>query len=172
MLRTIDNGTYGNDAIVLRTSNDPAVVNDDMIIDGPNTNALPNLIDFVYPSLPSVPVNELATYLSGRAILAPKNDVVGDVNIKILNLLPVARTEDHRVPDDDVPAPIEGEQPDQGAIDVVHEEAAFNYPVEFLNSITVPGFPTHRLELKVNATIMLLRSLCIHRGLCNGTRLM
>ncbi|OQR81501.1 hypothetical protein ACHHYP_16466 [Achlya hypogyna] len=55
-----------------------------MVIDGTNTNALSNLIDFVYPGLPSVPVDELATYLSGRAILAPKNDVVGDVNTKIL----------------------------------------------------------------------------------------
>jgi hypothetical protein len=46
-----------------------------------------------------------------------------------------------------------------------------NYPMEFLNSISIPGLPPHELRLKKNAIVMLLRNLNVERGLCNGTRL-
>ena len=44
-------------------------------------------------------------------------------------------------------------------------------PTEFLNSLNVQGFPLHKLELKLNASVMLLRNLGINSGLCNGTTL-
>lgn len=47
-----------------------------------------------------------------------------------------------------------------------------NFPVEFLNSLFFTGLPKHRLELKVNMPIMLLRNLNTKAGLCNGTRLL
>ena len=33
------------------------------------------------------------------------------------------------------------------------------YPTEFFNSLNVQGFPQHKLELKLNASVMLLRNL-------------
>ena len=46
-----------------------------------------------------------------------------------------------------------------------------NYPTDFLNSLTPLGMPPHRLNLKVNAVVMLLRNLSLRQGLYNGTRL-
>ncbi|GJU98398.1 DNA helicase [Tanacetum coccineum] len=45
------------------------------------------------------------------------------------------------------------------------------YPVEHLNSLKLPGFPPHRLKLKVGAPVMLLRNINLVGGLCNGTRM-
>ena len=45
------------------------------------------------------------------------------------------------------------------------------YPVEFLNSLNINGFPRHCLELKEGMPIMLLRNINPALGMCNGTRL-
>ncbi len=47
-------------------------------------------------------------------------------------------------------------------------------PTEFLNSLTPSGMPPHKLELKKNIVVMLLRNLQAgpKEGLRNGTRLM
>lgn len=45
-----------------------------------------------------------------------------------------------------------------------------NFPVEFLNSIELPGLPLHQLTLAVGIPIMLIRNLK-PPFLCNGTRL-
>jgi len=47
----------------------------------------------------------------------------------------------------------------------------FVYPPEYLNRLICSVFPTHRLELKVSAPIMLLRNMNQMAGLCNGTRM-
>ncbi|XP_014670443.1 PREDICTED: uncharacterized protein LOC106811370 [Priapulus caudatus] len=54
----------------------------------------------------------------------------------------------------------------------VDEKEAQQYPLEFLNSITPTGMPPHRLLLKQESIVMLLRNLDVKRGLCNGTRLL
>ena len=48
---------------------------------------------------------------------------------------------------------------------------ATHYPVEYINSLRDAGIPPHRLVLKRNAVVMLLRNLNFNGGLCNGTRL-
>ncbi len=46
-----------------------------------------------------------------------------------------------------------------------------NYLTEFLNSLTPPGMPPPKLNLKIDAIVMLLRNFDVNQGLCNGVRL-
>lgn len=39
------------------------------------------------------------------------------------------------------------------------DDDAVNYPVEFMNSLTLSGFPSHVLELKVGVPIILMRNI-------------
>ena len=45
------------------------------------------------------------------------------------------------------------------------------YKEEFLNTLSPNGLPQHKLQLKVNCLIMLLRNLNPSIGLCNGIRM-
>lgn len=45
------------------------------------------------------------------------------------------------------------------------------FPVEYLNSIQLPGIRPHDLVLKVGVVVMLLRNINQSLGLCNGTRM-
>ena len=51
------------------------------------------------------------------------------------------------------------------------DENSQNIPIEFLNSLTSPGFPPHELELKIDCPVILLRNINPKIGLCNGTKL-
>ncbi|GFV80807.1 ATP-dependent DNA helicase [Trichonephila clavipes] len=53
---------------------------------------------------------------------------------------------------------------------VCNPDEAVNYPTEFLNSISVPGLPSHKLEIKIGVPFILLRNLNPPK-LCNGTSL-
>ena len=91
-------------------------------------------------------------WLCERAILAPKNVNVNAINLEIQQQLP-------------------GEATLYKSIDTVKgEDAAVQYPTEFLNSLELSGMPSHCLRLKIGSSIMLLRNLDAPR-LCNGTRL-
>ena len=91
-------------------------------------------------------------WLAERAILAPKNDMVDEINHKVLGILP-------------------GAEYSSKSIDTVMDPGqVVHYPQEFLHSIQPAGLPPHNLRLKVGAPIMLLRNLDAPR-LCNGTRL-
>ncbi|KAL4091027.1 hypothetical protein QTP88_025769 [Uroleucon formosanum] len=91
-------------------------------------------------------------WLSQRAILATKNVDVDEINFQIQQLLP-------------------GDLMSFKSIDtVVDENESVNFPIEFLNSLDIPGMPPHNLRLKIGSPIILLRNLNPPQ-LCNGTRL-
>nr|CAD2197831.1 unnamed protein product [Meloidogyne enterolobii] len=55
------------------------------------------------------------------------------------------------------------------SIDEVETSSNFPITTEIMNSFNAPGFPEHKLILKKNCKVMLLRNINIKEGLCNGT---
>ena len=53
----------------------------------------------------------------------------------------------------------------------LNEGNEYNFPIEFLNSLNLPGIPPHLLQIKIGCPLMLIRNLNTKAGLCNGTRL-
>lgn len=108
------------------------------------------LCDNVYPGLSTKFTNP--EWLCERAILAPTNAAANSINSTLLCQLP-------------------GEEKSYNSVDTITEqEHATQYPTEFLNSLEPPGFPQHKLNLKLGCPVMLLRNLDAP-NLCNGTRL-
>src|SRR2546423_6666317 len=66
-----------------------------------------------------------------------------------------------------------GEAVEYYSADMIEEQtdSEHQYPIEFLNSLTIGGLPSHKLSLKVRSPIILLRNIHPPDGLCNGTRL-
>ena len=129
----------------------------DMNIFGNIVQSQQDLITEVYPSIVQQykfwPTFNLG-WLSGRAILAPKNDIVEKINYDLLKQIPTGNGYVYK------------------SIDKVIDFAeAVNYPTEFLHTIDLPGLPPHNLHLKPGVPIMLLRNLEPPK-LCNGTRLL
>jgi ATP-dependent DNA helicase PIF1 len=93
---------------------------------------------------------------SNTAILAPRNDDVDNLNDIALTMFP-------------------GELLSFVSADYIKAQDSpdelLNFPVEYLNTLTPSGFPSHCLNLKINCPIVLLRNLNVADGLCNGTRL-
>ena len=82
-----------------------------------------------------------SAWLLERSILAPLNDTVKYINEKVLSSFP-------------------GEESEYKSIDTTSTpEEAVHSPVEFLNSLVIPGIPQHILTLKPGCPIMILRSL-------------
>lgn len=98
--------------------------------------------------------NILTDNVLTSVILTPKNEDCYLINADIMNHLP--------------------------GVDVVYSShdkvtcegpEANNYPVEFLNSLTVSGLPPHKLKLKINCIVLLIRNLNAKEALVNGTRM-
>ncbi|KAI3507904.1 hypothetical protein L1887_22900 [Cichorium endivia] len=129
---------------------------DDLLITQ-SSNPIDSLIEFVYPSFLQKFNNP--TYFQDRAILAPKNEVVHEINDRLLSLFP-------------------GEEKEYLSSDSLCQseflQDSFNealYSPDVLNGLKVSRLPNHKLNLKVGIPAMLLRNIDQKNGLCNGTRL-
>lgn len=78
--------------------------------------------------------------LSDRIILACHNDNVRTLNNKILNLI-----------DGETHTYLSIDTAKHRGIDQTDEEVQLEYQVEYLNSLNFPGFPVHKLQLKVGS---------------------
>ncbi|CAG7875301.1 unnamed protein product, partial [Brassica rapa] len=100
-----------------------------------------------------------ATYgRTDQAILTPRNETVDEIN-------------EYMISEADG---VSKEYLSSDSFGIIDTDSANNetlYPVEYLNSLSFPGLPAHKLTLKVGAPFMLLRNLNQKKGLCNGTRL-
>ncbi|XP_076944394.1 uncharacterized protein LOC143615019 [Bidens hawaiensis] len=123
----------------------------------PKENNLDSLIRFVYDG--SILNNPCAQNLSDRAIVCPKNATVEQINDLILESCP-GEYKTYLSKDTIVPYSL-----NRGDIDIL-------YPEEHLNQLNFNGISPHKLKLKVNTPIILLRNINQHSGLCNGTRLL
>jgi hypothetical protein len=117
-----------------------------------------NFVDAIYPGIATLEPDEnvRCEYFNQRAILAPQNTSVDELNRKILERLP-------------------GEQITFYSADSASDstgQSLDNLPIEYLNGITMPGYPLHKTVLKVGVPVILLRNIDPSSGLCNGTRLL
>jgi ATP-dependent DNA helicase PIF1 len=134
------------------------------VIDIPNdllinqsADPVSDLIEFVYPSILANLQND--HFFQERAILAPKNEVVHDINDRLLSLFPGDEKEY-----------LSSDSMCQS--DYVHDNFDQHlYSPDVLNGLKISGLPNHKLVLKVGVPVMLLRNLDQKNGLCNGTRL-
>ncbi|XP_052620798.1 uncharacterized protein LOC111886898 [Lactuca sativa] len=129
---------------------------DGLLINDPY-DPIGSLIEFVYPSI--LEASSIPKYFQERAILAPKNEVVGKINDRLLKLFPGDKVE--YLSSDKL---CESE--------FVHDHFDANlYSPDVLNGRKVSGLPDHKLVLKIGVPVMLLRNIDQKNGLCNGTRL-
>jgi ATP-dependent DNA helicase PIF1 len=97
-------------------------------------------------------------FFKERVVLAPTLDVVQQVNDHVLSIMP-------------------GDSKEYLSCDAVCKgdgDAGIDQrwiTTEFLNDIKCSGMPNHKLILKVEVSVMLLRNIDVSSGLCNGTRL-
>ncbi|XP_028063059.1 uncharacterized protein LOC114266374 [Camellia sinensis] len=98
-----------------------------------------------------------SSYLKEHGVLAPKNADIDELNVIMLSMLPA---ESRKYLSANMICPAMGENIDESM-----------HPLELLHLLNFPGIPSHCLELKKRAPIMLLRNLNQSQGLCNGTRL-
>ena len=93
-------------------------------------------------------------FLDGRAILATTNIEVEMLNETVCSMIPGNGMEF------------------KSSDELVNNQDLLRFNSEYLNSLKPNGFPPHKLTLKPNTPLMLLRNLDPKQGLVNGTRLL
>ena len=109
------------------------------------------LADHVYPEMEKHFKEQ--GWMNGRAILAPTNKQVDEINDLITDSFPGK--------------PVVLTSSD----DLIHATDFQRYNIEYLNTLSPTGLPNHRLFIKPEMPLMLMRNLNPKMGLCNGTRL-
>ena len=120
---------------------------DDIVFEG---QELGDFVDAIYPDIASNFRDP--EWLTQRAILAPKNEHVDEINREVLSRLP-------------------GDELTFISADETTDDTSGLWSTDILNTFEPTGMPPHQLKLKVGCVVMLLRNLHATRGLCNGTRL-
>ena len=115
--------------------------------------SLPALISEIYPNIQNGCTLSDDHFLE-RSILCPRNIEVNEINALVIQSFPGDMTNFHSV--------------DTAS---TSNEDLSEYPVEYLNSLDIPGMAPSHLQLKIGVPLMLLRNLDAGKGLCNGTRL-
>lgn len=115
------------------------------------TESIKEMISTIFPNISTNFSNR--KWVAERTIITLRNENVDNINDQILQEIP-------------------GNEYIYESIDcTVNEDEATLYPTEFLNSLNHPGIPNHKLKVKINALIILMRNLN-PPTLCNGTKLM
>ena len=114
-------------------------------------DAMKKLADHVYPALREH--FGKSGWLDGRAILAPTNKQVDQLNDLIADTFPGNPVALH------------------SSDEVINPNDFQRYNAEYLNTLSTSGLPNHRIFLKPGMPLMLMRNLNPKMGLCNGTRL-
>ena len=145
-------GVFSSHLLLL--GNGTATPDSDGLIDkkriGTVVNSEEELLRSVFPDMAQKFCNQ--QWLCERAVLAPLNVSIRDIKFKMFQQIP-------------------GAVQVYKSIDTVPDASvAVQYPVEFLNSLELPGIPSYRLELKIGAPIILLHNLDTPK-LCNGAKL-
>nr|GEU71415.1 DNA helicase [Tanacetum cinerariifolium] len=123
----------------------------------PNTkDGVSKLIDVIYDKQTLEKTNALQ--LQQKAIACLKNNTADMINSAILSVV-AGESSIYKSSDEALSIGNDG------------REVKLLYPTEYLNSVQISGFPSHEIELKVGAQIMLLRNMNIQGGLFNGTRI-
>ncbi|XP_076949290.1 uncharacterized protein LOC143621887 [Bidens hawaiensis] len=151
-LLDIGEGNVGSSNDGVATINLP----DDLLIKD-SIDPISKLFDFVY--LDILQSYENQHYFQDRAILAPTNEIVDEINDSLLKFFPGDEVE--YLSSDSI-----------CKSDYISDNVdAALYSPELLNGLRISGIPNHKLILKVGVPVMLLRNLNQKEGLCNGTRL-
>jgi ATP-dependent DNA helicase PIF1 len=110
------------------------------------------LIDWAFPEL-AQRFRAVDYRLAERVIVSPRNTQQRTINALCLQRLPGSLRTVY------------------SADSVGTDDDSSLYTSEALNALTPSGFPTHRLDFKVRAPLILLRTIDPGRGLANGARL-
>ena len=115
--------------------NDYVDLPDDIMLEYNNDQSIDILIDHVFPDLANNCTS--ASYMRERAILSTRNEYVDSLNAMMI-------------------AKFSGEEKIYYSHDSVDDDLTNNYPLDFLNSITLNGLPPHELKIKKNYHVILL----------------